>query len=325
MDRDKASVIDEKGKEMKDDLLEQQPTWRYCRVRAGEKKPYPADWQNNPMTLEQIDSQNIGLILGPLGNGVCAIDFDGTTAWKWIEEQHVRMAGLRSVSWSSGKTDRCQMAFQVPEEYWDVLKTKKISTGDREGFEFRWAGGQSVLPPSIHPDTKEPYYWIIDSSEIVETIPEDLLTVWLTLIAEEGHREVDLEPEVILEDLTEQEIKEVELELAELKQRRPTLAYDEWRTVCWAVAHHIGRAAAKIVLNKYYAEQKSGEYDILFRTWNKGKSPTLGSLKFMAGTSKQQRELLRKVANEVKYQNYKEKMEMGRAAEKILKEKYGVQ
>lgn len=324
MDRDKATTIDEKGQEMKDDLLEQQPTWRYCRVRAGEKKPYPADWQNNPMTLEQIDSQNIGLILGPLGNGVCAIDFDGTTAWKWIEEQQVSMAGLRSVSWSSGKTDRCQMAFQVPEVYWDVLKTKKISTGEREGFEFRWAGGQSVLPPSIHPETHEPYYWIIDSSEPVETIPIDLLTVWLTLIAEEGKKPIDTLPEVVIDTLTDALLTEVMVELNELKQRKPTLAYDEWRTVCWAVAHHVGRAAAKMVINQYYPEQRSGEYDLLFRTWNKGKSPTLGSLKFIAGTSKHQRELLQKVSHEVKRQNYLREREEIEMIKQIIKEKHGV-
>jgi hypothetical protein len=310
---------------MKDDLLQHQEHWRYCRVRAGEKKPYPADWQNNPKVLEDIDSPNIGLMLGPLGNGICAIDFDGTTAWTWVQQQGVNISGLRSVAWTSGKTDRCQMAFWVPEEYWDVLKTKKISTGEREGFEFRWAGGQSVLPPSIHPDTHEAYYWIIPPTEKVDNIPDDLLTVWLTLIAEEGRKPVDTLPEVSVEDLTDRDLDEVIQELNELKQRKPQLAYDEWRTVCWAVAHHIGRAAAKMVINQYYPEQKSGEYDLLFRTWNKGKSPTLGSLKFIAGTSRHQREMLRKVAHEVKYQNYVKDRQELEIMKTILKEKYGVQ
>ena len=52
---------------MIDPILEHQPAWRYCRVRSGEKKPYPADWQNNPLKLLQVDSKNIGLILGPKG------------------------------------------------------------------------------------------------------------------------------------------------------------------------------------------------------------------------------------------------------------------
>jgi hypothetical protein len=34
---------------------------------------------------------------------------------------------------------------------------------------------------------------------------------------------------------------------------------------------------------KYYPEQHTGEYDNLYKTWNKAKSPTIGSLWYMAG------------------------------------------
>lgn len=279
---------------MRDTILEQQPTWRYCRVRDGEKKPYPASWQNNPLTLEQVDSGNIGLILGPKGNGVCAIDFDGTTAWTWASEHNINIAELKSVSWSSGKTDRCQMAFTVPAEYWDVLKTKKITTKqpssvgakDGEGFEFRWDGGQSVLPPSIHPDTQQPYFWIIDATNPVDTIPDSILVAWLEQIAGDKVVEPDLTPEVSLDSLTDAQVEDVEQALAVLKQRRPALTYDEWSRVSWAVAHELGRPVAKFLMCKYYPERERGEYDNLYRTWNKAKSPTIGSLMFMAGIKK---------------------------------------
>jgi hypothetical protein len=256
----------------------------YCRVRAGEKKPYPADWQNNPKTLAEIDSQNIGLILGPKGNGVCAIDFDGTTAWTWATEQGIDITALKSVCWSSGKPDRCQMAFWVGKEYWDVLKTKKIKTGDREGFEFRWAGGQSVLPPSIHPETLEPYFWIIDATNKVADLPESILVAWLEQIANEHTKEdVDITPEVKIDELTDDKVELVERALAVLKQRRPTLTYEEWCRISWGVAHELGRAVAKYLMVKYYPEQHHGEYDNLYKTWNKAKSPTIGSLWYMAG------------------------------------------
>lgn len=271
---------------MKDRILSHQPSWLYCRVRDGEKKPYPADWQNNPLPLDKIDSQNIGLILGPKGNGVCAIDFDGTSAWTWATEHGIDIAELKSVSWSSGKTDRCQMAFNVAEEYWSVLKTKKVATGDREGFEFRWAGGQSVLPPSIHPDTKQPYFWIIDATNPVSVLPESILIAWLELIAGDPVIEPDLTPEVSLDTLTDAQVADVEQALAALKQRRPALTYDEWSRVSWAVAHELGRPAAKFLMCKYYPERERGEYDNLYRTWNKAKSPTIGSLMFMAGIKK---------------------------------------
>jgi hypothetical protein len=275
-------------RKMIDEILQKQSSWRYCRVRAGEKKPYPADWQNNPLLLDEVDSTNIGLILGPKGNGVCAIDFDGTSAWTWAEEHGINISKLNSVALTSGKTDRCQMEFHVPEEYWDVLKTKKITTGDKEGFEFRWAGGQSVLPPSIHPDTKLPYDWIIDAGNEVSRIPDDVLYAWLEEIAREIPQVLDTSPEVSIDELTDTDIQEVDNALSILKQRRPGLLYDEWRTIAWAVAHHLGRPVAKAMVTKYYPEQKSGEYDALFRTWNKGKSPKIGSLMFMAGIKKQE-------------------------------------
>jgi hypothetical protein len=278
---------------MEDILLEHQENWRYCRVRAGEKKPYPADWQNNPLRLHQVDSPNIGLILGPKGNGICAIDFDGTTAWTWIAEQGVDVSKLYTVSWTSGKTDRCQMAYWVPEEYWDVLKTKKIKTGDKEGFEFRWAGGQSVLPPSIHPETGQAYYWLVPPAnkckdswydQEIENIPDDLLRVWLEQIANEHIKdEEDITPEVRIEELTDDKVELVERALAVLKQRRPTLTYEEWCRISWGVAHELGRAVAKYLMVKYYPEQHHGEYDNLYKTWNKAKSPTIGSLWYMAG------------------------------------------
>jgi hypothetical protein len=281
-------------------ILQNQSSWRYCRVRAGEKKPYPADWQNTPLLLDEVDSTNIGLILGPKGNGVCAIDFDGTTAWTWAEEHGINIKKLNSVAWTSGKTDRCQMAFHVPEEYWDVLKTKKITTGEREGFEFRWAGGQSVLPPSIHPDTKQPYAWIIDASNEVQTIPDDVLYAWLEEIAREIPRPLDDTPEVSISELTDDDITQVDQALRILKQLRPGLLYDEWRTIAWAVAHHCGRPVAKMLVTKYYPEQKHGEYDALFRTWNKAKSPTIGSLMFMAGIKKNKENVkLDKMAREL--------------------------
>ena len=268
---------------MKDSVLEHQQNWRYCKVRAGEKKPYPADWQNNPLTLDKIDSENIGLILGPLGNGVCAIDFDGTSAWLWADKHGISTKTLDSVCWSSGKTDRCQMAFWVKEEYWDVLKTKKIKTADKEGFEFRWAGGQSVLPPSVHPETGKPYFWIIDATNAVAELPESILLAWLEQIANEHKKEEDMTPEVKIDELTDDKVEMVERALAVLKQRRPTLTYEEWTRISWGVAHELGRAVAKYLMVKYYPEQHTGEYDTLYRTWNKAKSPTIGSLWYMAG------------------------------------------
>ena len=72
-------------------ILDKQTDWRYCRVKAGDKKPYPADWQKTPLELHQVDSHNIGLLLGPVSGGVCAIDFDGYSAIDWALAQGINL------------------------------------------------------------------------------------------------------------------------------------------------------------------------------------------------------------------------------------------
>jgi hypothetical protein len=309
---------------MIDNTLSHQPTWRYCRVRAGEKKPYPANWQNTPLTLEQVDSENIGLILGPKGNGVCAIDFDGTTAWEWLKQQGISNL-VTTPTWTSGKPDRCQMAFKVPEDFWDVLETKKIVTkpaskpgaGDGEGFEFRWSGGQSVIPPSIHPQTQQPYIWLVDAQQELAEIPTELLQLWLIQISHKIARPEDTEPEVKLDDLTDKDIKECERILTKLKEKFPVLAYDEWRTVCWATAHFVGREAGGYLIRQFYPEQQRGEYAGLFRTWNKAKSPTIGSVLHMIGETK----LSKREQHKQAYQQYlQEVSKLDKLRAELLKE-----
>ena len=274
-------------------ILKLQTEWRYCRVKAGEKAPYPAGWQNTPLTLEQVDSDNIGLMLGPASGGICAIDFDGPSAWTWAEEQAIDISSLTSVAWTSGKDSRCQIAYWVPEPFWKFLKTKKIPTkpasapgaGDSEGFEFRWTGGQSVLPPSIHPGTQQPYYWLVDATNKVERIPDDILAAWCQQSV--GYSvAISTEPEVQLDDLTEEKVTEVNILLEAIKGRYPALSYDDWFKVASATAHHIGRAPAEIVLKQYYPERRPNEYKELLRSWNPGRSPKIGTLRHMAGLSK---------------------------------------
>jgi hypothetical protein len=163
--------------------------------------------------------------------------------------------------------------------------TKKITNSQNsliavgEGFEFRWTGGQSVLPPSVHPDTGRPYEWWIDAMESVADIPEDILMAWLLEMAPK-HTPSPV-PEVKLEDLDEKKVANVNEMLEIVKSRHPILSYDDWRSVAWGVAKELGREAGAVVMREYYPEQESGEYRNIYRNYNAAKSPSMGTVRKM--------------------------------------------
>ncbi len=158
--------------------------WRYTPVLG--KRPFLDDWLNHPHTFNEIDypAYGYGLILGPSSGGVVAIDFDGPLAVDYFYDELGFDLEDDPVCWTSSKTGRCQIAYLVPEKYWEHLNTTKIDLtidpDDRQGLEFRWAGGQSVLPPSKHPDTGGNYTWINEPTATnYHIIPDKILAFWL--------------------------------------------------------------------------------------------------------------------------------------------------
>ncbi|MBD6619705.1 DUF3987 domain-containing protein [Komarekiella sp. 'clone 1'] len=136
----------------------------------GNKQPYRENWQNEqPITREKLIAmiksglpQGYGLRTGKWSVGILAIDADGQAAHEKLNQ----LGGLpKTVAFTSGKSGRCQYLVRVPKEYWSVVKTQKINTGVKgengkdQLLEFRWTGCQSVLPPSVHPETGQ-YNWV---------------------------------------------------------------------------------------------------------------------------------------------------------------------
>lgn len=125
------------------------------------------DWASHATDLDGIYAiassphvHAIGLVLGP-ASGVIAVDFDGTGSTATFREIFGRShADLpATVTWSSGRPNRRQLAFRVPFDYWPHLRNRR--SWKRNGttvFELRWAGHQSVIA-GAHPDTNG-YHWI---------------------------------------------------------------------------------------------------------------------------------------------------------------------
>src|SRR4028119_396255 len=152
--------------------------WQLTPV-DGNKRPYQKDWQKKGIdrkTLERElksgNAKGYGLLTGEKSGGILAIDADGPAAHELLAKHGEVPA---TVAFTSGKLGRCQYLLQVPQEKWGVLKTTKLNTGVKgengkdQLLELRWNGCQSVLPPSVHPETGR-YQWVNspDSVKIAE-------------------------------------------------------------------------------------------------------------------------------------------------------------
>ena len=106
-------------------------------------------------------SSGYGLRLGDVSGGLLAIDVDGPSAEPLLES----LAGGKenipnTVSWTSGKSGRRQILFQVPDEYRDRLKNfnreviedhVEVCADKDEQLELRYNKSQSILPPICTP------------------------------------------------------------------------------------------------------------------------------------------------------------------------------
>lgn len=279
---------------MKDSELELLTDWRFVPIDYGSKAPKVKGWQKQHYTLDQIpQNKNIGVILGPASNGILAVDFDGPWTWEfWEQNIKIPFDSIDTVMWTSNKEGRCQMAFVVPKEFWDFMPVKFVKKGPLgndskpQGLEFRWgnddAGFQSVLPPSLHPETSvDPniyYNWLRSPSQVkVQECPVELLEWIINDRQQEEQKNISTEaveyPKTAPDDA---------VSLAEqLKQWYPTLDYDTWIRVTWAFCNEIGYDEGIDIMKYYYPETKKGEYKSLSRSRPSGKRCTLGTVKKM--------------------------------------------
>ena len=273
---------------MKDIELECLPNWRFTQMPAGVKGPRISGWQKKPFTLAQVSQHNnIGVLLGKLSGGVVAVDFDGLSAWRFFIETFDIDPPTDTITWSSGRPGRCQMAFSVPQEYWEYVKTVKreldpIPNTDKfEGFELRWDGAQSVLPPSLHPDTAKRYYWINNPSKTdLKPLPDVILAWWLG----ECHPQPKTAQNAVkpfLDDLkSDDHIQMVIDTLIELQKVMPRPSHHYWIRLSWAVFREIGVDVGAVVMQSLWPEEKPGEYGSLIRSARPVSNPaTFGSVK----------------------------------------------
>lgn len=164
------------------------------------KSPLLQGWNKPENVITRIDAAadlvgNIGLAhayCSPSPTMVLDID-DLTKARAWLAERGIDLDALLDaddgVRISSGRPGREKLLFRLQAGV-SPIPTKQITdpeTGEMV-LEFRCATAngltvQDVLPPSIHPETGQPYKWGGKGSyKAIPEIPPALLEVWRALL-----------------------------------------------------------------------------------------------------------------------------------------------
>lgn len=249
------------------------------------KKPYLSAWQNNPKSLDycKLEIANgkatgYGLVTG---NGIVAIDFDGETSleiakvigsWLVSSKQH-------TLAWSSSKDGYYQIAYRIPEsqlEKWQNITNKKIrnygnaKTKEGQQLEIRYKNSQSVLPPSIHPDTKKSYQWLHETE--IATLTEYQSQSLLNAIYYKPNSEKNYQ------DLTKEDLEKLVLAALEFI---PSDDYDIWIDVGMCLKDSGFDCTIWDKWSSSSSKYQSGECEKKWETFN-GSGKTIGTLLYHA-------------------------------------------
>lgn len=168
--------------------------WSLVPIPAGTKGPKMSGWNRREAALRsQADvPHGHGIGLAHAYSGTCALDIDDwVTASFMLGIQGVDIRALYdapdAVIIDSGRPGRGKLLYALAEP----LRTKKITTNGDTSYELRCATAngltvQDVLPPSIHPETSQPYRWAGRGHwSRLPAIPAMLLQHWQFLLNED--------------------------------------------------------------------------------------------------------------------------------------------
>lgn len=168
---------------------------RLVPLPPREKRPLTADWGNQLLSdaaaargyYQAHPDANLGVALGP--SRVCSFDVDDLAATRLICEEFGwdldQLVAQHPTC--QGKPPSVRVMFRVPDDvslqYHSLTWPSKSGQGRVTVFELRAADTQQrqdVLPPSIHPDTGQPYTWLTRPTAAagLPPPPDWLLSLW---------------------------------------------------------------------------------------------------------------------------------------------------
>jgi len=215
--------------------------WSLVPIPPGTKGPRTVGWNRRESALRsQADlPPQHGIGLSHAYSATMALDIDNwATAAPMLGVFGVDLAALYdapdAVIVDSGRQGHGKLLYAMP--FGLALPSKKVSVEGGTSFELRCATAegltvQDVLPPSIHPDTQQPYRWAGRGHWMrLPLIPPALVDLWQALLDEPA-------PEPV------QPTESIEVNWDEIRSAldsiSPDVSRDEWIT-CGMALHWAG-------------------------------------------------------------------------------------
>jgi hypothetical protein len=275
--------------------------WSVVPIPIGSKGPVHSGWNTRAAAIkssevlftEGVGEEGVGLLHAYSGTMALDID-DWDRTLTYGINVNALYAAPDAVTILSGKQGRGKLLYRMPFGLTYPTKKVQVELGrDSRGhmvratvFELRCAtlegkSVQDVLPPSIHPETKQAYQWGgAGHWSRLPMIPQQLLDVWQELIRDTRAPQVDGV------DSSWDEIKDA------LRWINPDCSREDWiqcgMALHWAGEQTFNQDQAFAVWDgwskmgtKYPGERVIAQQWASFRA-NKGVSVTLGTLFHLA-------------------------------------------
>lgn len=216
-------------------------SWKLCVIPAGTKGPRLAGWNRKEQAITSLDNlpaDSVGLGLLHAYSGTCALDIDDVGAAKqFLLARGINLQQLAKAPDAvilQGNRKRLKLLFSLSEP------VQTISRQDL-GFELRCATAeglsvQDVLPPSEHPDSREPYRWVQWTGQAPPQLPDSLRALWQELLAKPRSRQhlaitnpLLAAAGAVYDPPTAEQVR------ADLEKIDPDCGYEQWLKVVWGV------------------------------------------------------------------------------------------
>jgi hypothetical protein len=175
--------------------------WSLVPIPANTKGPRTPGWnlRENALKAQGDLPPGYGIGLAHAYSGTMALDIDNWTVTTSLLAEHgldldALYAAPDAVVINSGKPGHGKLLYSMP--FGAALPSKKIMHGGITAYELRCAtvSGltvQDVLPPSIHPETLQPYHWAGHGHWTrLPIIPQGLLDLWSGMLAQDKERTI---------------------------------------------------------------------------------------------------------------------------------------